>query len=246
MDRMLYVAMNGAKGTLMQQGTNNNNLANLNTTGFRADYDTFVSQTVAGPGHDTRSYSTYFSAGISQSSGAIFTTGRDLDVAIQGEGYIAVQEATGGEAYTRAGDLKIGPGGILMTQGGHIVMGNAGPIAVPPYTKLQIGDDGTISVQGVGQPATQLAEIDRIKLVTIEDPELKKNLNGLLVPSEGVEAVVDASVKVTSGALETSNVNPVDSLVNMIGLARQFEVQVKLMKVAEENEVASAKLLRMQ
>lgn len=246
MDRMLYVAMNGAKGTMMRQGTNNNNLANLNTTGFRADYDTFVSQTIEGPGHDTRSYSTYFSAGVSQTSGAIFTTGRDLDVAIQGEGFIAVQDADGGEAYTRAGDLTVGSGGMLQTQGGHIVLGNGGPIAIPPYTKLQIAEDGTISIQGVGQPASQLAEIDRIKLVTIDDPEMKKNLNGLIVPSEGVEAVPDAAVKVTSGALETSNVNPVDSLVNMISLARQFEIQVKLMKAAEENEVASAKLLQMQ
>ncbi|OED37932.1 flagellar biosynthesis protein FlgF [Chromatiales bacterium (ex Bugula neritina AB1)] len=246
MDRMLYVAMNGAKGTLLQQGTNNNNLANLNTTGFRADYDTFVSQSVGGAGHDTRNYSTYFSAGVSQSSGSLFTTGRDLDIAIKGEGYIAVQDNKGGEAYTRAGDLKIGSGGILQTQSGNLVLGNAGPIAIPPYTKLQIGEDGTISIQGVGQSTSELAEVDRIKLVTISNAKMKKDLNGLLLPSEGGEAIVDGTVSVTSGALETSNVNPVDSLVNMISLARQFEIQVKLMKAAEENEVASAKLLKMQ
>lgn len=245
MDRMIYVAMNGAKGTMMQQGTNNNNLANLNTTGFRADYDTFVSQNVEGPGHDTRSYSTYFNAGVSQNAGSIFTTGRDLDIAIDGEGFIAVQDQNGEEAYTRAGDLQVGSGGILQTQGGHPVLGDGGPIAVPPYTRLQIGKDGTISIQAVGQPASQMLEIDRIKLVSVENSEMKKGLNGLLLPVEGAEAFPDAAVTVTSGALETSNVNAVASLVNMISLARQFEVQVKLMKAAEENEVASAKLLRM-
>jgi len=242
---MIYVAMNGAKGTMMQQGTNNNNLANLNTTGFRADFDTYVSQNVAGPGHDSRSYSTYFNAGVSEKSGSIFTTGRDLDIAVDGNGYIAVQDENGEEAYTRAGDLRIGSGGQLQTQGGHSVLGDGGPIAVPPYTRLQIGKDGTLSIQAVGQPASQLIEIDRIKLVSVESSSMKKDLNGLLVPKEGAEAVPDAAVTVTSGALETSNVNAVDSLVTMISLARQFEVQVKLMKAAEENEVASAKLLRM-
>jgi len=242
---MLYVAMNGAKGTMMQQATNNSNLANMNTVGFRADYDTFVSQTVTGPGHDTRSYSTYFSAGVSQQQGSIFTTGRDLDVAINGDGYIAVEAEDGTERYTRSGELSVGAGGILQTQGGHPVLGDGGPIAIPPYTRLQIGSDGTISIQGVGQPAAQMAEVDRIKLVRIDDPEMKKDRNGLLMPSEDAIAEPDASVTVTGGALETSNVNPVDALVNMIGLARQFEIQVKLMKAAEENEVASARLLRM-
>ena len=246
MDRSLYIAMSGAKQTLLAQTANANNLANTQTTGFKSDLEQFRSQPVFGAGYPTRVYAMTERPGTDLSHGAMQTTGRDLDVAINGEGFIAVQGADGKEAYTRAGDLRVTPEGLFQTGAGLQVLGQGGPIAIPPSEKLTIGGDGTISIIPIGTGnATTLLEIDRIKLVNPELANLEKLNDGLLHIKDGQPLVADANVKLASGVLEGSNVNPINAMVDMIELARNFELQTKVMKNVDENAGASARLMQM-
>ena len=246
MDRSLYIAMSGAKQTLLAQTANANNLANTQTTGFKSDLEQFRSMPVFGAGYPTRVYAMTERPGTDLSHGAMQTTGRDLDVAINGEGFIAVQGTDGKEAYTRAGDLRVTPEGLLQTGAGLQVLGQGGPIAIPPSEKLTIGDDGTISIipRGAGN-ATTLLEVDRIKLVNPPLANLEKLNDGLLHTKDEQPLAADANVKLASGVLEGSNVNPINAMVDMIELARNFELQTKVMKNVDENAGASAKLMQL-
>jgi len=245
MDKLLYIAMTGAKETLRAQAANNHNLANASTTGFRADLSAFQSRAVAGPGYASRVYATNATTGWDTTPGAHISTGRELDIAITGEGFIAVQGRDGREAYTRAGDLRLDPTGLLLTGTGHPVLGDGGPLTVPPHSSLAIGPDGTISIVPLGQGPETTATVGRIKLVNPDPAQLERGTDGLFRLRDGTDAPADAAVRVASGALESSNVNIADAMVTMIELARHFELQVKTMRTAEDNGAASAQLLRM-
>jgi len=246
MDRMLYVAMNGAKQNMIAQAINSNNLANISTTGFRADLAAARSMPLyGGSGHPTRVYSMTEKPGIDFKQGSMSTTGRDLDIAISGQGFLAVQAPDGTEAYTRAGDLKADNAGVLHTGAGHIVLGEGGPITIPEASKVDIGKDGTISIVTPGQAGGGATIIDRLKLVNPDVKELKRNENGLFVLKNGEEADFDDTVSVVSGTIETSNVNAAAALVNMIELSRQFEMQIKMLKAAQENNAQAAQLLKL-
>ena len=244
MDRMLYISMNSAQQTMLSQAANSNNLANVNTTGFRADFEQFRSQPVFGEGLPTRVYSMSERPQTDYQQGSVQTTGRDLDISIQGEGFIAVQGKDGREGYTRAGDLHVTASGQLVTGTGLAVMGAGGPIAIPPSETLEIGSDGTITIRPIGAEANGLAVLDRIKLVKPELSNVFKDSDGLMRMQDGSEAPLDATVKVASGTLESSNVNAVSALVNMIELQRKYEMQIKMMKSADDNGAASARLLQ--
>ncbi len=245
MDRFLYIAMSGAKETLRAQAVNNHNLANASTTGFRADLSAFQSRAVTGSGFASRAYAINSTTGIDTTYGAMQTTGRDLDVAIQGQGYLAVQARDGTEAYTRAGDLRVDANGVLSNGAGHMVMGTDGPLTVPPYSSITIGGDGTVSIVPLGQTATTLSAIGRLKLVNPVPNALQRGDDGLFRTADGAPAAADASVRVASGVLESSNVNIADAMVTMIQLARHFDLQVKAMRTAEDNAASSAQLLKM-
>jgi flagellar basal-body rod protein FlgF len=245
MDNMMYIAMTGAKQILLAQAANTNNLANASTTGFRADLAAFHSLPVYGPGYDSRVYAEAGNAGVDLTPGSVSMTGRDLDVAINGNGLLAVQGADGKEAYTRAGNLKIDNTGLLQTGAGLPVLGDGGPITVPPYQKLEIGADGTISIQPLGQSPSTLAVVGRIKLVNPPQEQLIKGEDGQIHLKDGSTAAADASVHLVSSALEGSNVTTVDAMATMIELSRQYELQVKIMKEAEQNDADSAKLMAM-
>jgi len=244
MDRMLFIAMNGAKQIMTAQAINSNNLANASTTGFKADFQSSLSQPVYGPGQPSRVYATVKNIGVDQTQGSVVTTGRELDVAINGDGWFAVQTANGKEAYTRAGDLKVDNLGRLTNGAGYTILGDSGPISVPENAKLEIGGDGTITVLPIGQAANSLAIIDRIKLVNPSSKQLEKGNDGLMYMKNGHKAKPDASVKVVSGSLESSNVNTVGALVRMIELARQYETNIKLMKSAVDTDRASAEMIK--
>ncbi len=244
MDRMLYISMNAAQQTMLSQAANSNNLANVNTTGFRADFEQFRSQPVFGEGLPTRVYSMSERPATDCQQGSVQSTGRELDVSIQGDGFLAVQGKDGREGYTRAGDLQITATGQLVTGTGLAVMGEGGPIAIPPAEKIEIGSDGTISIRPIGGDANALAVLDRIKLVKPELNNVFKDSDGLMRMQDGTDAPLDAAVTVASGTLEGSNVNAVSALVNMIELQRQYEMQVKMMKSADDNGAASARLLQ--
>ncbi len=245
MDRMLYVAMTGAKETLRAQGVNNHNLANVSTNGFRADLAAFQSRAVDGTGYASRVYATNGTVGWDDTNGALLTTGRDLDVAVNGKGFIAVQGPDGREAYTRAGNLQVDPTGQLMTATGRPVLGDGGPINVPPYSSIFFARDGSISIVAQGQTPDTTATVGRIKLVNPATESVERGEDGLFRMKDGNDAPPDAAVQMSSGVLESSNVNAAAAMVNMIELARQFEMQVKAIRTAEENGAAAAQLLRM-
>jgi flagellar basal-body rod protein FlgF len=245
MDKSLYIAMSGAKQTLLAQTANANNLSNTQTTGFKSDLQQFRSQPVFGAGFPTRVYAMTERPGTDLSPGSLQTTGRDLDVAINGEGWLAVQGADGQEAYTRAGDLRITPEGLLQTGTGLQVLGQDGPIAIPAVQKLTIGKDGTISIIPLGSNATTLESLDRIKLVKPELANLEKRDDGLMHLKAAATIEASADVELVQGALEGSNVNAIEAMVAMIELAKNFELQTKVMKSADENSNISAKLMQM-
>lgn len=247
MDRMLYLAMTTAKQTMHAQAVNSNNLANATTTGFKQDLEQFRSMPVYGQGMPSRVFAMTERPATDFAPGSFNTTGRDLDTAIRGEGWFAVQAKDGTEAYTRAGDLRIDANGMLTTGAGHPVIGNnGGPIVVPPAESLEIGGDGTISIRPVGQAPNVLAEVDRIKMVNPNVDEVTKGTDGLIrMKQPGEVAPADASVQLVSGALEGSNVNTVEAMVKMIELQRQYEMQVKMMKNAKENDAAATSLMKL-
>lgn len=246
MDRSLYIAMNGAKQTLLAQTANANNLANTQTTAFKADFEQFRSMPTFGPGYPARVYAMTERPGTDLSSGSLQTTGRDLDVAINGEGWFAVRGKDGAEAYTRAGDLKVTPEGQLQNGAGLPVLGESGQaIAVPPFQKLEFGRDGTISVIPQGSNATTLVQVDRIKLVKPNLADLEKRDDGLMHLTRGGTLPPDADVKLVQGSLEGSNVNALSAMVEMIELSRNFELQSKVMKNIDDNAGVTAKLMQM-
>ncbi|MHB8346862.1 MAG: flagellar basal-body rod protein FlgF [Acidiferrobacterales bacterium] len=243
MDHMLYVAMSGASQTMLAEAANDNNLANADTIGFRADIEASRSMPVYGPGYPTQVYAMQERAGVDFKPGIIQSTGRPLDVAINGSGFIAVQAPDGSEAYTRAGNLQVTANGILTTGAGYPVIGNSGPIAIPPSQKITIGSDGTISVLPAGETPEAMAVIDRIKLVDPPVGSLMKGSDGLIRMQNGSSAPADANVKLVTGSIESSNVNVVDAMVNMISLARKFEMQIKMMHTTQQDDTSAAQLM---
>lgn len=245
MDRALYVAMTGAKQTMTSQAINSHNLANATTTGFKADLDLSESQLLDGVGYPSRIYNLLKGKDSNLAAGSVQSTGRELDIAMADEdAWIAVQAPDGSEAYTRAGDLRINSLGILTNGVGHIILGNQGPMAIPPAEKIEIATDGTISVRALGQDVRALVTVDRIKLVKLDAQQIEKGNDGLFRLSSGATAPADASVRLINGATENSNVNAVGAMVRMIELARHFEMQVKIMRTAGENETQLTQLMR--
>lgn len=246
MDKVLYLASGAGKEIMFAQTQNANNLANANTVGFKEDLAYAKSLPVFGPGHDSRVYAITEGKGSDVTAGSLMSTGRELDVAINGKGWFAVQGADGNESYTRAGDLRITPTGMLTTAAGHPVIGNSGaPITIPPYEKLDIGVDGTISIRPMGQAPAALAVVDRIKMVQPDDANISKGEDGLFRMKDGATAVANGRVSLVSGMLETSNVNVVASMVTMMDLAKKFEMQIKVMEKANELDGASQQMMKM-
>ena len=238
MDRMIFLSMAGAKATMQRQDTIANNLANVSTPGFRAELQAFRAVPVQGSGASTRVYALETTTGYDASPGAITATGRNLDVAAKGNAWLTVQALDGTEAYTRGGSLDVSSDGTLTTRGGLPVMGDGGPLQVPPNTAVSIGSDGVISAKSAdGKSST----IGKLKLVTPETA-LTRGEDGLFRAGSG-DLSADDSARVQDGALEGSNVNPVEAMVSMISAARQFEAQIKLIQTAEANEKAASQLL---
>lgn len=247
MDRSLFLAMSGAKQNMQALQLRANNLANVGTTGFRADLAQARSMQAYGDGLPTRVFSMTERPGHNFQQGSVITTGRDLDVTVQGDGWISVLDKTGTEGLTRNGNLQVDTNGLLISGSGNLVLGEGGaPITLPvPVSKIEIGNDGTISVVPQGAPADAIEIVDRIKLVRIDNQSLFKDVNGLFrAKNPNVAYESDAGVKLLKGAIEGSNVNAVGEMTALIDLQRQFEMQVKMMSTAEEMDKASDTLLR--
>ncbi|WP_417518206.1 flagellar basal body rod protein FlgF [Marinobacter sp.] len=248
MDKALYLGMSGAKQNMLSQRAHANNLANVSTTGFKKDFAQARSMPVFGEHHPTRAYAMAERPGTDLSAGALMQTGRKMDVAIEGEGWLAIQNNLGEEVFTRSGSLQIDVNGMVRLASGEMVLGNGGPVALPPFDNVQVGADGTVSIVPVGGPPDQLVEVDRLKLVNPPPEALEKGLDGFIRRKAdqaiGGAEPADAALRVASGFLESSNVNAVEEMISNLQLSRQYEMQVKVMSTANENSEAAARLLQ--
>lgn len=240
MDRLGYTAMTAASRTMMALQVRANNLANVNTPGFRADLERAEAVAVEGYGYDSRHMAVVENNGVSLAGGALVATGRELDFAVKGSGLIVVEDGAG-EAYTRQGSLQIDAEGRL-TLNGRAVLGEGGPIVLPEHDKLEIGNDGTVSIMAPGDWV--MAEVDRIRLVDVPAANLTKNQAGLLVTRDSQPAAPSEDVRLASGFLESSNVSAIDELASTMSLNRLFETQVKMMKAAEDLSEAGNRMIR--
>jgi flagellar basal-body rod protein FlgF len=233
-DKALYVGTSGAKDSMHQLEIITNNLANVNTTGFRADHEVLKQVPTTGKGPQSRVFTAMGKTYSDFKPGPIVNTGRDLDIAISGQGFIAVQTKEGKEAYTRAGDFQI-KNGLLMTQGGDVVLGDSGVVSMPGAAeRIAIGTDGTVSARLKG--GHENVNVNRIKLVNPPIDQLSKGADGLFyLQGEGAAVHVDDKIRIVNGALEGSNVNPVETLTTLIELSRNFEMHTDLMKNIESN-----------
>ena len=237
MDRMIYNSMAGAKAAMQRQEVLAHNLANVSTTGFRAELQAFRAVPVIGDGASTRVYAVETTVGYDDKSGPLQTTARNLDVAVKGKSWLSVQGLNGTEAYTRAGALDVNAEGLLVTRSGLPLLGDGGPITIPPNTEVQIGSDGTVSAKGqIGRPSN----VGRLKLVTPE-VQMTRGEDGLFRAANPLPA--DPNARLEVGVLEGSNVSAVETMVAMISAARQFEHQMKLLNIAQTQGQVSAKLL---
>lgn len=243
MDKLIYVAMTGAKQVMLRQDNVAHNLANVDTPGFRAQMGAFRATPALGDGLPSRVFSVESTPAADFSAGPIRQTGRVLDIALQGPGWIAVQDADGGEAYSREGSLQIDANGVLMTSSGRQLLSDAGLIAIPADHVITIADDGTVSATPSGQGAANSIAVGRIKLVNPLESDLRRGDDGLFRLANGESAPADETTRIASGALEGSNVSAVDALVSMIALAREFEMQMKMLQTADANAREATRIL---
>ena len=243
MDKYLYVAMTGASQNALAQKAHANNLANISTNGFQRDLEQARSMPVFGDSFPARACALTERPATDFSQGALVETGRDLDVAVSGDGWLAVQAPDGSEAYVRTASMNVDALGILRAGNGMPIMGNGGPIAVPPQQQIEVGEDGTISIRAQGEGPRVMAQVDRIKLVQPDLKTMSKGLDGLIHTNDGQPAPADANVRVTSGFLEASNVNAVDEMTSVLALSKQFELHIKMMNTAKEDDQAMTRVL---
>jgi flagellar basal-body rod protein FlgF len=241
MDKLIYTAMTGAKHDMLRQDVLTHNLANATTPGYRAQTMAFRAVPLQNAG-GTRVFAVESTPGADFSAGPIQTTGNPLDIAVNGPGWISV-EAAGGEAYTRNGGLEISPEGVLQTKTGRAILSDGGPINVPPNHSISIERDGTVAATPNGSAVKSVVALGRIKLVNPAETDMVRGDDGLFRMKNGGTAELDPKVAVASGAIEGSNVNPVEALVSMIALARQFDLHMKMMQNAESNSKQASQLL---
>lgn len=243
MDKLIYTAMTGAKQVFKQQAGVANNLANVSTTGYKAQEHRFRAVPVQSEAAPTRAFVVDASVSDTFDQGPLMFTGNPLDVAVDGKGWIAVQLPDGSEAYTRAGGLQVDVSGTLQTKTGMTVAGDSGPITIPPDNRIEIGGDGTVSVIPIAGTPNNVNAIGRIKLVNPPEGELERGADGLFRLKSGQPAEVDATVKLASQTLEGSNVNASEAMVSLISLSRQFELQMKMISTADTNAQKADQIL---
>ncbi|HHT9887132.1 TPA: flagellar basal-body rod protein FlgF [Legionella pneumophila] len=247
MEPILYKAVSGGRSDFKRQEMIANNLANINTPGFKADLyqaqTMYMNNANGNNQFNMHSFITQNANGVDTSPGEIITTGRDLDVAIDGDGWMAVQDSQGREAYTRGGSLRLNANGQLITASGKVVLGDGGPISIPPAQSIEIGSDGTISIVPLEGDVKSLAILDRIKLVTLDRNNIYKNDEGLIQLKSGA-ATANSNIKLQSGALEGSNVKAIEQMVAMISAGREFDAQMKLLSTVDDNGQKLAQLLQ--
>jgi len=245
MDRLIYTALSGMRGAMARQTTTANNLANANTTGFRAEMSSASALWVRGPGLETRVPTSQQVVAADMAPGSVTNTGRDLDVAMQGDALLAVQADDGSEAYTRRGDLQVSATGVVTTGDGHPVLGEGGPLTLPPADSVRIADDGAIWIVPQGGDPNQPQQVDRLKLATPAGSRIQKGLDGLFRVPDGGALPSDPDARLTPHSLEASNVNTSQTLIDMIEASRSWDMQLQLVTQAREMDTSAADLMRL-
>jgi flagellar basal-body rod protein FlgF len=245
MDRLIYTSLSAMRGAMARQQATANNLANAATPGFRADIAEAQALWIDGPSVGDRALASEEVLNADMKAGSVTATGRDLDIALSGDSLLTVQTADGTEGYTRRGDLQLSPSGLLTTGDGHPVMGDGGPITVPPADRISISPDGRIVIVPAGGDPAQPQELDRLKLVSLAGNPIAKGLDGLFRVKGGGVLPPDPDARVASGHLEESNVSATQALVDMIDASRSWDMQLKLITSARDLDGASAELMRL-
>jgi flagellar basal-body rod protein FlgF len=245
MDRLIYTSLTAMRGSMARQTAVANNLANAQTPGFRADLAEAQSLWLRGQSFNTRAVASEEVIAADMKAGAVTSTGRDLDVAIAGDGLFAVQADNGDEAYTRRGDFQIGENGLLVTGDGHPVLGSSGPITLPPSDSIAIDNEGRISIVPRGGDPNQPQDVDQLRLVSPTGSDIAKGLDGLFRVKAGGALPTDPEGRVITRSLESSNVAATEALVEMIEAGRSWDTQLKLISDARAMDVATADLMRL-
>ena len=243
MDKLLYVAMTSAAETMNAQAIHAGNLANLSTPGFKAELDAQRAMPVYGDGLPSRVYVGAAVSGYDLAAGSLEHTGNALDIAVAKDGWLAVQGVDGTEGYSKRGDLRV-ENGALVNGAGNVILGDGGAINVQAAQNISIGSDGTVEIVPLDNSSAKIIA-GRIKLVKPSNGhELHKRLDGLFVSKTGSALEADPNLTLETGVIEASNVSPVGEMIEMISLARNLELSIKVMKHAEENDQASARILQ--
>ena len=245
MDRLIYTALSGMRGAMARQTTTANNLANANTTGFRAELSSAQALWLRGPGLESRVETSQQVVAADMAPGSVTDTGRELDVAMQGDALLAVQAEDGSEAYTRRGDLQVSPTGVVTTGDGHPVLGDGGPLTLPPADSVRIAQDGAIWIVPTGGDPNQPQQVDRLKLATPAGSRIQKGVNGLFRVMGGGALPSDPDARLTPHSLEGSNVNTSQTLIDMIEASRSWDMQLQLVTQAREMDTSAADLMRL-
>lgn len=243
MDRLIYTAMSGAKAVMQQQAAVAHNLANATTTGFREEMHRFRAVPIQSPAQPTRAFVVDASVSTNLTPGALIKTGAPFDVAVRGKGWFVVQGPDGKEAYTRNGSFSVDANGVLRTQNGWAVVGDSGPVTIPPDNSVEIGSDGSVTATPLTGAKTSANVAGRLKLVNPDEATLVRGDDGLFRTSNNVPAVQDDNVRVAGGFIEGSNVNVVEQMVNMLSLARHFEMQTKLLDTAQQDDKSATSII---
>ena len=245
MDRLIHTALSGMRGAMSRQTVTANNLANANTVGFRSEMSSAEALWVRGQGFTARAPSSQEVRAADMSAGSVSDTGRDLDIALQGDALLAVQAEDGSEAYTRRGDLQLSASGLLTTGDGHPVLGEGGPLTLPPADSVRIAEDGAVWIVPTGGDPNQPQQIDRLKLATPAGSRVQKGLDGLFRVENAGILPSDPAARVTPHSLEGSNVNTSQALIDMIEASRSWDTQLNLITQARDMDTSAADLMRL-
>lgn len=245
MDRLIHTSLSALRGAMARQSATANNLANANTVGFRAEIANARPLWLNGQTFTTRAHSSEEVLAANMQGGTVMETGRDLDIALQGDALLAVQATNGEEAYTRRGDLQLSDTGLLTTGDGRPLEGEQGPLIVPAADSVSIDRDGTVWIVPTGGDPNQPQRLDRLKLVSPAGSTVVKAVDGLFRVEGGGTLPADPQARLTSKSLEGSNVNATKALVDMIEASRAWETQLKLITTARELDGSGADLMRL-
>jgi flagellar basal-body rod protein FlgF len=245
MDKLIHTSLSAMRATMARQAATANNIANASTTGFRAEMTSVRPLWITGPGLPDRAVASEEVQAADMSGAATVATGRPLDIALNGDALLTVQAENGDESYTRRGDLIVSGSGLLTTGDGHPVIGEGGPVTVPPADQMRIDKDGTLWIVPAGGDANAPQKIDRLKLASPAGSNIVKHIDGLFRVRGGGALPGDPEASVTAGALEGSNVNPTTALVDMIDASRSWDTQIKLLTTARDLDTETANLMKL-